>query len=96
MFRKLHVPYGDRIPAGGLIDRKESALRYFAVTQPSHYSSSAQLDSGRFDFLHVVGNTDAERDWAKTSSTTAVIERLEAIGYAPDTDPQRAQLSNLD
>jgi len=87
--------YGYRIPAGGPLDNAASALRYFAVARPQHYANSAVLNSGRFDFLHVIGITETECDWARATSTEALIERLTKRGYAPMTSPARAELTDL-
>lgn len=89
-FGKSPVPdYGHRIPAGGPIDGQDSILRFLAICQPSHYPATAQLASGKFDFLHVVGITESERDFAKASSTAELVTILTAQGAAPVTDANR-------
>jgi hypothetical protein len=57
--------------------------------EPKHYPATAQLDSGRFDFLHLVGINDSERDWAKAHSSEALLRLLEVHGGAPVTDARR-------
>lgn len=82
------VDYGHRIPAGP-IDGDASKLRVLAICQPDHYEATCQLDSGKFDFLHVVGITEAERDFAKSTSTDELIALLKERGAAPVTNPTR-------
>lgn len=87
------VSYGFRVPAGGSIDRSgDSPLTFLAVAKPSHYESTVQLDSGIFDFLHVVGITEQERDYAKSTSTEELIARLTIHGAYPVTDPKRVSI----
>jgi hypothetical protein len=82
--------YGHRVPAGGAIDSSvDSKLTVLAITKPSHYESTVQLDSGIFDFLHVVGITEQERDYAKATSTDELIAKLKMHGAYPVTDSRR-------
>jgi hypothetical protein len=84
------LDYGHRIPAGGAVDGSSSSqLTFFALAKPDHYPATAQLDSGRFEFLHVVGITEPERDYAKANSTEALVSKLKLYGAAPVTDPTR-------
>lgn len=83
---------GHRMPAGGSIDGEGSLLTVLVITRPPHYPATAQLASGKFDFLQIVGITEAERDFAKAHSTDALIERLQAAGAFPVTDPARSSL----
>jgi hypothetical protein len=82
------LDYGARIPLGGPIAPK-SDLRFVALAKPAHYPHTAQLPSGTIDFLHVVGITEAERDYAKEHSTQAMIDLLQSAGAFPITDPAR-------
>jgi hypothetical protein len=87
------LDYGHRIPAGGAIDGSgHSALTIFAVTKPFHYEATAQLDSGRFDFLHIVGITEQERDYAKANGTDELVAALRRHGAYPVTVPGRASI----
>nr|WP_286010360.1 suppressor of fused domain protein [Serpens gallinarum] len=87
------LDYGHRVPTGGPIDgTEESSLRFLAIAKPTHYASWAQLASGKFDFLHAVGITEGERDYAKATSTVTLIAALEAHGAYPITQPRRAQI----
>ncbi|SFN96981.1 Suppressor of fused protein (SUFU) [Variovorax sp. PDC80] len=91
---KPPLDYGDRIPLGGPIRQKAaSALRHVLLAQPKHYPATAQLDSGKFDFLHVVGISDTERDWAKARSSEDLVRLLEVHGHCPVTDPKRAPVA---
>jgi hypothetical protein len=85
--------YGHRVPAGGPIDGANSSLRFLAIVEPTHYASSGQLGSGKFDFLQVVGITEGERDYAKASSTGQLVAALSSQGAYPVTNPQRAQIA---
>lgn len=87
---KQPFDYGDRIPVGDAIREKGTvALRHVVLMEPRHYPATAQLDSGRFDFLHLVGINDSERDWAKAHSSEALLRLLEVHGGAPVTDARR-------
>jgi len=84
---------GHRVPAGGTVDgSKDSALTVFAFVQPEHYPAQAALASGKFDFLHVVGITEGERELAWQSSTAELVARLAGHGAFPVTDPRRRDL----
>jgi hypothetical protein len=87
------LDYGHRVPAGGTVDgRSNSVLRFFAIGKPSHYPAQGQLASGKFDFLHVAGITEGERDFAKSTSTAELISLLSLHGAFPVTKPSRAQI----
>lgn len=87
------LDYGHRLPLGGAIDGSDdSRLTFAAIAQPEHYLATAQLESGRFDFLHVVGISEQERDYAKASSTEELIARLASQGSYPVTNPSRASV----
>lgn len=92
--RWLHLGVFEFAPtaAGGPIDGGQSPLRHFALSQPTHYPATAQLPSGRFDLLHVVGISEAERDFAQAEGTRALIAALQAKGAFPVTDPQRPSI----
>lgn len=85
------LDYGHRVPAGGAVDGStDSKLTFLAIAKPTHYDATAQLDSGLFDFLHVVGITEQERDYAKASSTEELIAKLKVYGAYPVTESRRA------
>ena len=88
------LDYGHRVPAGGAVDGStDSMLRFFALAKPSHYPAFGQLASGKFEFLHAVGITEGERDFAKTTSTAELLAALSLQGAFPVTLPRRAQIS---
>lgn len=88
------IDYGHRVPAGGPIDgEKSSNLKFLVIAKPNHYPATAQLASGKFDFLHAVGATEGERDYAKATSTATLIEVLAEQGAYPVTQPIRAQVT---
>lgn len=88
------LDYGHRVPAGGAVDGgSDSALRFFALAKPLHYPASDQLASGKFDFLHAVGITEGERDFAKSTSMAELVAALAVQGAFPVTQPGRAQIS---
>jgi len=87
------LDYGHRIPIRGPIDpTSNSVLTHTIIVQPHHYPSMAQLDSGRFDFLHIVGVSETECDYAKQTSTDALNQLLQQHGAAPITDPNRSSV----
>jgi hypothetical protein len=61
----------------------------FGEDKPLLYPATAQLASGQFDFLHAVGITDSEKDWARAHSSEALLRLLEVHGGFPVTDPRR-------
>lgn len=93
-----HGAYGDvpglgynaRVPLGGPIDpTTDSVLRFVLIARPTHYPANARLESGRFDFLHVVGISESERDFARLHGDEALIEKLALAEAYPLTDPAR-------
>lgn len=84
------LDYGGRIPIGDVIREKGAiGLRCVVLAEPKHYPATAQLASGQFDFLHAVGITDSEKDWARAHSSEALLRLLEVHGGFPVTDPRR-------
>ena len=59
---------------------------------PLEHDMFAQLDSGRFDFLHIVGITEQERDYAKANGTDELVAALRRHGAYPVTVPGRASI----
>ncbi len=87
------LDYGHRIPAGGTVDGTSSSqLTFLAIAKATHYPHSVTLQSGKFDFLHVTGITEQERDFAKATSTEDLIARLASESAFPLTDPDRLGL----
>ena len=84
------LDYGARVPLGGPINGDPSStLRFIVIAEPSNFSSSFQLASGRVDLLQVIGITEAERDFAKAEGHDALIARLQEGGVSSLTDPGR-------
>lgn len=87
------LDYGARVPLGGPINGDPSSpLRFVAIAQPDHYPASFALDSGMVEFLHLVGISERERDFAKSTSTASLLEALAAHGAYPHTDAARASI----
>jgi hypothetical protein len=82
---------GDRIPLRNPIDGAESLLTWCIVAPPAGYPSSFQLPSGKSDFLHLVGVTEAEARFAREMGQEELLLRLAPIGY-PATDPARGSV----
>jgi len=86
------LDYGHRLPVGPVNGDTSSNVTIVAVARPSHYTAQQQLPSGKFDFLHLIGITEQERNWARSHSTLELIIRLEAAGAFPVTRPMRASI----
>jgi hypothetical protein len=85
------LDYGDRIPLRGSISLDQpSTLEHVVIGKPVHFPESFHLASGQVDLLQVVGVTETERDFAKSSGTDELIEKLKRAGCYPVTDPTRA------
>lgn len=85
------LDYGDRVPLRGSISLDQpSKLEHVVIGKPAHFPASFHLASGQVDLLQVVGITETERDFAKSSSTDELIEKLSRVGCYPVTDPTRA------
>jgi hypothetical protein len=84
------LDYGNRIPLGTSITFDgNSLLTQVILWHPISYAKSFQLDSGQVDFLHAVGITESERDYAKEYGSDQLIERLKDAGAFPITNPLR-------
>ena len=87
------LEYGNRVPLNGSITSEfDSPLRWVLVTQPQHYDSAFDLASGRVDFFHLVGATDAEVEFAREAGQEKLIALLQQQGALPRTDCRRASL----
>jgi len=80
---------GDRIPLGSSIDFKESKLTKIVLAEPTHVKLSFEQKSGVADFIQVVGITLPEVAYARSKSSTALIEILQRHTSFPLTDPRR-------
>jgi hypothetical protein len=87
------LDYGDRVPLRGPITFDDSSLlTHILLGAPDHYDASFRLASGKVDFLHAVGITESERNFAKESGSDALIELLKASNAFPVTRPERKAL----
>ena len=87
------LDYGHRIPLRAPITLAgESILRNVVAWKPEHYEASFVLPSGRVDFLHLVGISDAELDYAKEHGSDVLANLLIDKGAFPVTDPDRASV----
>ncbi|MEL7051793.1 MAG: suppressor of fused domain protein [Cyanobacteria bacterium J06588_5] len=83
------LDYGNRVPLRGPIDFESSALAYVVLAAPEHYAASFKLLSGKVDFLHVVGITLSERDYAQAHDSERLIALLKSAMACPVTDAAR-------
>ena len=79
---------GDVVAMGSPIDGANSQLTSFLVAPASGYPSEFQIPSGKAEFLHLVGVTGDEADFARTHGHEELLARLAPTGY-PVTDPAR-------
>lgn len=87
------LDYGHRIPLNASITSDfESRLRNLIITKPSHYHASFVLKSGKVDFLHFMGITDAELAYAKSNGSDVLVEKLKEANVYPLTDPHRGSV----
>ncbi|MFY9344458.1 MAG: suppressor of fused domain protein [Planctomycetota bacterium] len=87
------LEYGNRVPLSASITPEfASAIRWLLVEPPDHYTPSFELPSGRVDFFHLVGATDAEVELARQSDQDALLALLRQRGIWPRTDAARASL----
>lgn len=82
---------GSRIPLGGPINGDEAShIRFLVAIRPQHYNGRFVVASGKVDFLHLVGITESERDYAREHDTDALTHRLEQAGIYAVTTPDRS------
>jgi hypothetical protein len=86
---KALVAIGDRIPLRQPIDSGESPLTWCLMAPPLGYTDRFHLPSGNVDFLHVVGITEAEAEFARSEGSGELLSRLAVRGYQI-TRPARA------
>lgn len=84
------LDYGSRVPLRCSIDLDGgSALTHVVFGAPEHYSHSFKLLSGKVDFLHMVGITQSERDYAQAQDSAQLLDKLKAAKAFPVTKPAR-------
>jgi hypothetical protein len=59
---------------------------------PSPYGTGHQLESGKFDFVQVVGITEGEALYANENGGPKLLDRLNEAQAFPVTNPRRASL----
>ncbi|WP_340115206.1 suppressor of fused domain protein [Pelagibius sp. 7325] len=85
--------YGHRIPLNAPISpTEESALRNVIAWKPEHYEPSFVVPSGRVDFIHLAGMSDAELAYAKEHGSDRLAALMIEHGAFPVTDPARASI----
>lgn len=82
---------GARIPLGGpIVPESDSPLKWLLVVPPMDEAVSFDLESGRAEFLNVVGITDGEAKLAREQGAEVLFEQLRNHGALWVTDPKRA------
>lgn len=82
--------YGNRVPLNDSITPEfDSKIRWLLVDQPKHYPGSFDLASGRVDFFHLVGATDAEVELARREDQDRLLSLLRQKGVHPCTEADR-------
>lgn len=82
----------DRIPLRGPVDMDQSKLSRLMLTPPAGVPEQCQLESGSFDFYHIVAISEAETEFARLQGGVQLLERLAAEGFFPINDPARKEL----
>jgi hypothetical protein len=84
---------GNRVPLHAPINGDPAcAIRNLVLTEPEGIADGFSLPSGRVLLAAFTGISDAERDFAKTNGSAALIGRLRAAGCHPVTNPRRKSL----
>lgn len=84
---------GDRVPLNETVDgSEESEIKHFLLNEPKHFASLHELESGELDFVHFLGVTSQEIDWAQQHDSDQLNERLMAAGVGTITDPSRKSI----
>ena len=84
---------GARIPLGGpIIPETDSQLKWLFVVPPMDDAVSFDLESGRAEFLNIVGITEGEAKLAREQGAEVLFEQLRNHGALWVTDPKRGSL----
>ena len=79
-----------RIPLGGAIDgTKDGAITWALCEAPSHCDPEFELPSGKVEWLLLVGATEKEVAFARSTDQKVLVARLQEDGVWPMTDPRR-------
>jgi hypothetical protein len=79
----------DRVPLRAPIDGLSSALNWVLLTPHPLFHGPQQLPSGRFQFVHFVGVTEDEAEYARKSGSEELVKLLTPRSVWPVTDPSR-------
>ena len=81
---------GQRIPLGGSIDgTKEGLLTWALCEAPTHCAPEFELPSGKVEWLLLVGATEKEVAFARSTDQKVLVARLQEDGVWPVTDGAR-------
>lgn len=72
---------GDRIPLKNPIDGRQSLLTWCMVAPPHGYPTGFHLPTGRVEFLHLVGVTEAEAHFSRENGQEELLRLLSPLGY---------------
>ena len=90
---KPWLEVGDRVPLNEAVDgSEESEIRYFVLNEPKHFPRPHKLESGELDFVHFLGVTGHEIEWAKEHGSEKLFEKLSGNGLSTITDPNRRSI----
>lgn len=85
---------GARIPLGGpIVPESDSQLKWLLVVPPMDDAVSFELESGRAEFLNVVGITDGEAKLAREQGAEVLFEQLRNHGALWVTEPKRGSFA---
>lgn len=69
-----------------------AGLPFLMIVKPLHYPATAQLDSGAFDFFHLLGITHEEYQFAAEAGAEELYAILRRELPSLQTDPKRTSL----
>lgn len=82
------LDYGDRIPTGS-VDGSDTNVTNLVLRKPVYFDTTMKLESGKFDFIHVLGISDNEKNYAKKHGHDALLALLKQHHIDTLTDPKR-------
>lgn len=85
----------DRLPLRSSIRPEPSALTFLMLAPPAGFPRRAQLESGPFDFYHVIGITEAEATYARSHDGLKLVEILTTHNAFPISNPDRQSVVEL-
>jgi hypothetical protein len=86
--------FGDRVPIGGsIIPGGESVITHLLIAPPASPSpESFHLDSGRVEFVQLVGISEREAAFGRENGIESLTELLSEKGAYVTTDPHRKSI----